>query len=481
MLSSDENTSVPNGSMNKFSKRTVKDTKTQPIPHAHRHSHLSRSHPTYSVPSELAGVNLHNGAHAWSSSLRGRITSSLVVWPLPMASISDQVPLLDRRIDHWRVVDILWPDTCTTKANLAFLEQHGCKCLNGDAFDILRICNLDQQHDVGAVVLSNLNWRGRQSKLVSGFSEEIPQTKALYYELLLHVLRHDAPAATLIVLARKDDQVMGCLFKAFRYFAAFELHAGCAHKPIQSAAHGEVSVASKHIAHGGGQMVYVSLGPGTSLPPGVCTDAGFRLDSFISSVLGPVWFLGEGDASLACAILKFMQREMSVPQTSGTHPRACVREVDNVDARGGSTTVRAVSEHRCAFGTFGELEDAVAHSSMHGSEELCDQRFYASLYWVHLKGVKKRKCETDGCDRNVAPEDELRCCRTGCKTGCANHGWMCELRAKAMRRLQRKEAPDTDEAAASSSVVLHPRGPSSPETQVPRSVLQQLRQAESKQ
>ena len=32
------------------------------------------------------------------------------------------------------------------------------------------------------------------------------------------------------------------------------------------------------------------------------------------------------------------------------------------------------------------------------------------------------------------------------------------------RRLQRKEAPDTDEAAASSSVVLHPRGPSSPDS-----------------
>jgi hypothetical protein len=33
---------------------------------------------------------------------------------------------------------------------------------------------------------------------------------------------------------------------------------------------------------------------------------------------------------------------------------------------------------------------------------------------AHLKGVKKRKCETDGCDRNVAPEDEFRCCRTRC-------------------------------------------------------------------
>ena len=33
-----------------------------------------------------------------------------------------------------------------------------------------------------------------------------------------------------------------------------------------------------------------------------------------------------------------------------------------------------------------------------------------------------------------------------------------------MRRLQRKEVPDTDEAAASSSVILHPREPSSPDS-----------------
>ena len=363
-----------------------------------------------------------------------------------MASDSNEGPSVDRQIGHWRVVDILWPDNETTQVNLALLKQHGCKCLTGDAFDILRTSSPDQPHDVGAVVLSNLNWRGRQTNLARGFSTDIRRTKALYYELLLHALRHDAPAATLIVLARKTDQVMEHLLNGFRYFSAFELHACCTHKPIQSAARDEVSAASEHIAHGGGQMVGVSLGAGASLPLGVCTDAGFRLDSFISSVRSPVWFLGEGDASLACAILKLMQPTMPVPQNSRTHPRACAREVDSDDDWQGSTKVRKVSEHTCAFGSFGVLDEAVARSSMHGSDELCDRRFYSSLYWTFLIGVKQRKCTTDGCDRKVAPEDESRCCRTGRATGCAHHGWTCKMRAAVMDRLQRKKATDNDQA-----------------------------------
>ena len=327
----------------------------------------------------------------------------------------------ERRLRDWCIIDSVWPENNETKARFAFLESHGCRIVTGDAFGIGSQVTLQLQPSV--FVLSNLNWRGRQKRIAS---EACPQehSYALYYRLLIRVLRDKAPGAHIVVVARRNDKVMEALVGIGMAFLVQPLHISCEHRPIRATPQSDVCAVPPPIAAGGGQIVGVLLATDCSMGPGIIRRDGFHLSSFLASISGSVWFVGEGDGRLAYASAQHVLG--LAPQTSAT----CVPTEDaTIDDKDKSCSERTCSH---VFESFGELLDRVQRSAQYGNREGCDQAFIASLYWEFLNGLPSTMCS---CGRYVSPDSSQYCCRTCEQWPGVYHGPVCNDRYKAIEAL----------------------------------------------
>ena len=328
---------------------------------------------------------------------------------------------------EWCVLDCLWPEDRGTRERLDFLKARGCRILTADAFGIsAALAHAEGVAMPRAMVLSNLNWRRRQRELATNKRGGMEQSYNTYYRLLIQVLRFEVPGAHIIVLARNSDGVMLGLYESKVPWLIQALHRDCVHAPIQSTAHSEVSVVPVPIAHGGGQMVGVSLANDCSLGAGIVSAEGFHLYEFLTSVSGPLWFIGEGDASLAYACARY--RLMSALPPLG-------RSISMAIPVERSAPVK--KQELSLFPCFGEVRDCVQRCREFVHKDAWEQNFVAALYWEIFADVTNEKCE---CGRCLAPESSTYCCRTGELSKCERHGAVCSERYDALETFRLRDA-----------------------------------------
>ena len=338
---------------------------------------------------------------------------------------------------EWCVLDCLWPEDRGTQERLDFLKARGCRILTADAFGIsAALAHAESVAMPRAVVLSNLNWRGRQRELATKNCGTLEQSYNTYNRLLIQVLRLEAPGAHIVVLARNSDGVIAGLNKSRASWLVQALHRECVHAPIQSTAHSEVFAVPVPITHGGGQMVGVSLAAGCSIEAGIVSADGFHLYEFLASVSGPLWFIGEGDASLAYACARHTLMKTSPPVERNVPVVTLVESTAPVDKR-----------ESALFPSFGELRNCVQQCREFSRKEPWEQNFVAALYWEIFADVTSEKCE---CGRCIAPESWSHCCRTGESSKCEHHGRVCSERYDALETLRLRDATASSSCSGAS-------------------------------
>ena len=335
-------------------------------------------------------------------------------------------------LKHWVTIDIQWSKSQRARENLEFLKHHGCRVRELDAFELMRDAPGDESKawpalvtdDVGVFILSNLCPRGPYHTLAK--SEEIELTFGRYYRMLFSILRNKAPKADVLVLARARDGVMEELMSVAMPWYVQPLKPVLFYETpivsVPSSARGE-QIDDRYTAHGGGQLVGVSLGSHSSLNA-IAPGAAFDLLHFLGWARGDVWFIGEGDAQLSAGCARELLKEQPLPCNpellQEQHlPRQSLEGVAPLATRefaGKQWTFREVYERFCR-----QPHEESKPEGQHG--------FMAALHWCFTES-SSQQCVAGDCQRAVPSWSSCleHCCRTCQNTSGQQHGPVCARR-----------------------------------------------------
>ena len=241
-------------------------------------------------------------------------------------------------------------------------------------------------------VLSNLNWRSRQWELA--VEHGCPNsTLGAYNCILCSFLRAIAPTSHILVLARRSDMVMEALLDLGMPLFVQPLCASHEHRAIVSTASDAVAAPVREIWPGE-QLVGVLAAPASSLPFEYVDGNGFRLDEFLATCVGQVWFLGEGDARLAthCADVKLAQSSGRQSTGEETVEESCTKKQR-----------KSCSEYAYVHRRVGESEWSKPPNEG-------DHAFVAALLGTRIDFSSTAKCQN--CGRYSSRGDVAFCCST---------------------------------------------------------------------
>ena len=228
-------------------------------------------------------------------------------------------------LEGWHILDCLWPEEAVSVARRNALESLGCNLATMDCSEI-GTKGTPKVASACVFVLSNLNWRSRQWELA--VAHGCPNsTLGAYSCILCSFLRAIAPTSHILVLARRSDMVMEALLELGMPLFVQPLCASHEHRAIVSTASDAVAAPVREIWPGE-QLVGVLAAPSSSLPFEYVYEKGFRLDAFLATRVGQVWFLGEGDSRLAthCADVKLAQSSGRQSTGEETMEESCTKK-----------------------------------------------------------------------------------------------------------------------------------------------------------